>query len=207
MNFSLSALSNLCSFSALATSLMLPSTSLRTLCKHSLHLFTSKVKIIYFKYFILYSQIIFVIVFAFIVGVQGCTFILMSYIFRNQCQLHALVQTVGYITPSAGMRGFVFHSCIITKSFEGTGNIAFLYHISAICRNDILTFNTSLLSPALLLHQPFTGKVIDDYGSAGSFILWNAFLIDFGIGIVVRILCMRSLYLDSSAFKIYLAPF
>ncbi len=49
--------------------LLLPSTLLRTLCKHSFHLLTAKVEIIYFKDFILYSQIVFVIVFALIIGV------------------------------------------------------------------------------------------------------------------------------------------
>lgn len=77
----------------------------------------------------------------------------------------------------------------------------------AVCRNDIFAFNPCLLSPAFLFHQPFICKVVDHYGSAGSFVLRSTFLIDFGIGIVVRILCLRSLYPDGSAFKIDLAPF
>ena len=39
------------------------------LCKHRLHLPTAKIEIIYFKDFILYSQIVFVIIFALIIGV------------------------------------------------------------------------------------------------------------------------------------------
>lgn len=105
------------------------------------------------------------------------------------------------------MGGLIFYSNIIAKDFESAGNIAFLYHPSTVCWNDIFTFNPCLLSPALLFHQPFISKVVDHYGSTGSFVLRSAFLIDFGIGIVVRILCLRSLYPDGSAFKIDLAPF
>ena len=47
--------------------------------------------------------------------------------------------------------------------------------------------------PALLFHQPFIGKIVNNYGSAGSLVLLSAFLIDFGIGIVIRIICLRSL--------------
>ena len=128
-------------FLVLATLFLLLSTLLITLCKHSFHLFTAKVEIIYLKDFILYSQIVFVIVLALIIGVQGCAFILMSYIFWNQCQLHAFVQTVCYITPSACMGGLIFHSHIITESLKCTGNTALLYHPSAVCRDDIFAFN------------------------------------------------------------------
>lgn len=57
---------------------LLPSIFLITLCKHSFHLPTAKIEIIYFKDFILYSQIVFVIIFALIIGVEGCAFVAIS---------------------------------------------------------------------------------------------------------------------------------
>jgi len=71
------------------------------------------------------------------------------------CQLHAFIQAVCYITPSACVRRLVLHSHIITESLKCTGNTALLYHPSAVCRDDIFTFNPCLLCPAFLFHQPF----------------------------------------------------
>lgn len=89
----------------------------------------------------------------------------MPHILGNQCQLHAFVQTVGYITPSARMRGLVFYSDMIAESLECTDNVALLYHSASACQDDVLTFDPNLLGSAFLFHL-ILSKSVDIFSSS-----------------------------------------